>query len=60
MQKWLLKDNSIQHLCDSCCAKNLENLVMLEPWKESDHAKKVKCDQCGKEKNIKYQKKNVK
>ena len=48
MQRWLLKDNTIKHLCKSCSAKNHEDLVMLEPWKEGESGKKIKCDLCGK------------
>jgi len=52
VQRWLLKDNTIKHLCASCAAKNYEHLVMLEPWKELDSDKKIKCDLCGKEKSL--------
>lgn len=56
VQKWLLRDNTIKHLCTSCSRKNMEDLVMLEPWKESDQQKKIKCDKCGKEQPVRITK----
>jgi uncharacterized Zn finger protein len=54
MHKWILKDDSVVCLCESCSKKDYKNLVMREQWKAKDKNSTVSCDRCGKKEAITF------
>ncbi len=54
MHKWILKDDSVECLCEDCSKKDYKNLVMREQWKAKDKSMVVACDRCGKKDEVNF------
>lgn len=52
MHKWILKDDSLACLCESCSKKDYKNLVIREQWKSRDKNTLVSCERCGKQDEV--------
>lgn len=52
IHKWIMKDDSVTLLCESCSKKDYKTLIIREQWKAKDKHTMAECGKCGKKEEI--------